>query len=277
MEFKQAEKEFEKLKAQFAAGTLSEAKFKSQLEELMLQDKQGSWWMIGYETEKWYRYDGKDWVQTDPPGTRSIASTAPPPRQEVITDTPRASFDDQGSLWKFGRKEIIRSVIGLGVFTVLFFLSRRSDRSLFYDYWSLAFAVPLFFGVVFGPIVGAIVGAGGYLITTVLGFSQNYGSYFLEYFSITALFAVAIGGFIMGFAKAPSNNFRSFKSLLRVELFILVATLVHLLFSVDLIYLFSALTRTTFPMWSWLAWSLILVPISLIVYSFILSRRQTIT
>jgi hypothetical protein len=60
MDFKQAEKRFKQLKAQFTEGTLSEAKFKAQLEELMLQDERGSWWLIGYETEQWYRHDGKD-------------------------------------------------------------------------------------------------------------------------------------------------------------------------------------------------------------------------
>ena len=81
MDFKQTEKKFEKLKAEFAAGILSEARFKTQLEELMLQDEQGSWWMIGYETEQWYRHDGKDWVRTDPPGTHARKSAPPPLRQ----------------------------------------------------------------------------------------------------------------------------------------------------------------------------------------------------
>jgi hypothetical protein len=67
MDFKQAETNFKQLKAQFEAGKLTENAFKARLEELMVQDEQGSWWMIGYETEKWYRNDGTDWVQADPP------------------------------------------------------------------------------------------------------------------------------------------------------------------------------------------------------------------
>ena len=42
--------EFRKLKAQYDAGALSEADFKARLQDLMLQDEQGRWWMIGYET-----------------------------------------------------------------------------------------------------------------------------------------------------------------------------------------------------------------------------------
>jgi hypothetical protein len=71
MNFNQAEKEFKRLKIQFEAEKLTEAEFKSELEELMVQDEAGTWWMIGYETEKWYRNDGEDWVQAEPPVIRT--------------------------------------------------------------------------------------------------------------------------------------------------------------------------------------------------------------
>jgi hypothetical protein len=69
MDFKQAETKFKQLKAQFDAGALTENAFKAKLEELMIRDERGDWWMIGYETEQWYRNDGTDWVQADPPGS----------------------------------------------------------------------------------------------------------------------------------------------------------------------------------------------------------------
>jgi len=67
MKFKQAEAKFKQLKAQFEAGSLAENAFKAKLEDLMIQDERGDWWMIGYETERWYRNNDKDWVQADPP------------------------------------------------------------------------------------------------------------------------------------------------------------------------------------------------------------------
>ena len=67
MDFKQADEQFKKLKARFTAGELTETQFKAQLQDLMVQDTQGTWWMIGYETERWYRHDGTNWVQADPP------------------------------------------------------------------------------------------------------------------------------------------------------------------------------------------------------------------
>lgn len=89
MNFKQAENKFKQLKAQFAAGTLNEAEFKAQLEELMLQDDQGNWWMIGYETERWYRYDGTNWVQAEPPGnfSQKPISIVPPSETVEINDS----------------------------------------------------------------------------------------------------------------------------------------------------------------------------------------------
>ena len=66
MNFKQAEERFKQLEAQFAAGKLSETDFKTQLEELMVQDDKGNWWVIGYETKRWYRYNGNDWVEANP-------------------------------------------------------------------------------------------------------------------------------------------------------------------------------------------------------------------
>jgi hypothetical protein len=68
VDFKQAEIKFKQLKVQFETGKLTEAEFKTQLEGLMVQDESGSWWMIGYETELWYRHDGENWIQTDVPG-----------------------------------------------------------------------------------------------------------------------------------------------------------------------------------------------------------------
>lgn len=74
MDFEQAEKNFKQLKVQFEAGNLTESEFKSRLEELMVQDEAGTWWMIGYETEKWYRNDGEEWVQAEPPIFRTQES-----------------------------------------------------------------------------------------------------------------------------------------------------------------------------------------------------------
>src|SRR5512146_2480982 len=68
--FNGVKEEFGRLKAQFDAHALSEAQFKARLQDLMVQDGQGRWWMIGYETGQWYVHDGQHWNpgQPDEPG-----------------------------------------------------------------------------------------------------------------------------------------------------------------------------------------------------------------
>lgn len=66
--FSQVEQEAARLRQQFAAGKLSDKALVKKLSELMVQDVSGTWWMVGTESGRWYRYDGKDWVPGIPPG-----------------------------------------------------------------------------------------------------------------------------------------------------------------------------------------------------------------
>lgn len=89
MDFSQVEAEYAELKEQYEAGRITEEQFKSQLQDLMLQDETGDWWVIGYETGQWYRHDGTDWVRADP--SRNIEVSTPPPPDslpESTTSTP---------------------------------------------------------------------------------------------------------------------------------------------------------------------------------------------
>ena len=63
MKFTETEAQFRQLKAQYNAGDLSETDFKARLQDLMIQDEQGRWWMVGYETGQWYVHDEEKWVQ----------------------------------------------------------------------------------------------------------------------------------------------------------------------------------------------------------------------
>lgn len=88
MTFSEVEAQYRTLKTQHEAGTLSEADFKARLQELMVEDDQGRWWIIGYETGQWYVHDGQQWTPGEPP--RPAPGAPPEPTPEVPPPQVRA-------------------------------------------------------------------------------------------------------------------------------------------------------------------------------------------
>ncbi len=72
--FSNVEQAVQALKSQYAAGSLNNEEFQAKLMELIDSDPDGSYWMIGQNSNEWYRFDGNSWV-TDTPNLAS-AETA---------------------------------------------------------------------------------------------------------------------------------------------------------------------------------------------------------
>ena len=72
--FKAIGEAFEALKVKFQSGTISRQQFIDEMKKLRVKDEEGRYWMIGAQTGKWYFFDGRDWVQTDPPSQREMKS-----------------------------------------------------------------------------------------------------------------------------------------------------------------------------------------------------------
>jgi hypothetical protein len=107
MDFSSVEAEFERLKAQFEAGEVTEAEFKSQVQELMIEDEQGWWWVIGPETGQWYVHDGEEWVRKEPPRPAPVSPPSHPEQQvgaEPIAGSPPESTVAAPSRPKVGLK-----------------------------------------------------------------------------------------------------------------------------------------------------------------------------
>jgi len=66
-QFRDVEEEFGLLRKQFRLGKISRQEFIDQLKKLRLKDSEGRFWMIGVQSGKWYYFDGKNWVQSNPP------------------------------------------------------------------------------------------------------------------------------------------------------------------------------------------------------------------
>jgi len=66
-EFKDLENTFEELRRKFRKKEIPREEFIAQLKELRLKDDEGRFWMIGAQSGKWYYYDGKNWIHSNPP------------------------------------------------------------------------------------------------------------------------------------------------------------------------------------------------------------------
>ncbi len=65
--FADVETKVSSLREQFMQGKISRQQLQDELRRLMILDEYGRWWMLGLDTNKWYRYDGKDWIPDTPP------------------------------------------------------------------------------------------------------------------------------------------------------------------------------------------------------------------
>jgi hypothetical protein len=70
--FREVETSFQVLRRQFREREISRREFIDQLKKLRIRDSGGHFWMIGAQTGKWYFFDGKDWVQAEPPVSEEI-------------------------------------------------------------------------------------------------------------------------------------------------------------------------------------------------------------
>jgi hypothetical protein len=66
-QFKEVETAFQTLRRQFRDKEISRREFIDRLKKLRLRDSQGRFWMIGAQSGKWYYFDGRDWVPSEPP------------------------------------------------------------------------------------------------------------------------------------------------------------------------------------------------------------------
>ncbi|HVO41871.1 MAG TPA: transglycosylase domain-containing protein, partial [Aggregatilineales bacterium] len=65
------------LRRRYAVGRISRDQLQAELRKLMILDDDGHWWMIGLETDRWYKYDGRDWQPAEPAGRSASGGHAP--------------------------------------------------------------------------------------------------------------------------------------------------------------------------------------------------------
>lgn len=65
--FLQATERYHDLKTRLNNGEITVNDLKQALKKLMIVDEDGHYWMIGGKSGRWYRHDGTQWIQDDPP------------------------------------------------------------------------------------------------------------------------------------------------------------------------------------------------------------------
>lgn len=131
--FRRAEDEYFRLKGQFATGRITRAQFDAALKALMVQDAQGSYWMLGADDGKWYVHQGAQWIQSVPPGV----PTLPPahlPEREAQTPAPQTLAPPTPAARKTNPLPFVLIgaliVVGLGLVAFFVFNSNRAAQNV---------------------------------------------------------------------------------------------------------------------------------------------------
>ena len=178
---------------------------------------------------------------------------------------------EKRSLWTFGTREVVYAAIGAALYAVLGvatnFLQIPSAGNVAFR---PAIAIPLFFGIAFGPIVGFIAGFVGNMLTDLI---SGYGFWFWW----------DLGNGLMGLvAGLMAFSFTSFKArgtLLKAELYVILGVLVGMgVASLSEMWVSGADINTVIygnfipSVVANLINGLILVPILMIAYDAVVSR-----
>jgi hypothetical protein len=101
VDFREADRRYTDLKRRYDNGDLSDEEFRTQLEQTVVQDAEGRWWLKHRDTGAWhYSLDGSKWVQCNPPHSEYEPTTTPPqspPAQEQQPsdqEQSRGEYDD---------------------------------------------------------------------------------------------------------------------------------------------------------------------------------------
>ncbi|RMG77153.1 MAG: hypothetical protein D6711_02210, partial [Chloroflexi bacterium] len=91
--FRATEEQVRQLRALYQAGQLTEEDFINQLRDLMILDDDQVWWMMGVETDTWYKSENNQWIEAVPPVLEKQRNMERGSRTGLGT-----SGDDYGSL-----------------------------------------------------------------------------------------------------------------------------------------------------------------------------------
>jgi energy-coupling factor transport system substrate-specific component len=178
---------------------------------------------------------------------------------------------EKKSLWKFGTREVVFAAIGAALYGLFAFATNllqipgAGNVAI-----RPAVAIPMFFGIAFGPIVGFIAGLVGNMVGDLL---SGYG------FWIWWDIGNGIMGLICGLIAASIVSFKNPKDILKAEIIVVVSVAIGMGFAslteiwVSGIDMATTIATNFLPSFiTNVVNGLILVPILMLAYSAIVSR-----
>jgi energy-coupling factor transport system substrate-specific component len=183
----------------------------------------------------------------------------------------RIKMEKKKSLWQFGTREVVYAAIGAALYGVLSWVTNiialpaAGNISL-----RPAVAIPMFFGVAFGPVVGFITGAVG----NILGdFLSGYGFWWSWDLGNGLL------GLIPGLIWPTIASYKATSSILKAELFVIIGVIVGMIIPSLLEIVISGIDFSTAIVGYFLPAAisdvingLILVPILMVAYDAVAAR-----
>jgi energy-coupling factor transport system substrate-specific component len=178
---------------------------------------------------------------------------------------------EKKSLWKFGTREVVYAAIGAALYAVLSvatnYLQIPSAGNVTFR---PAVAIPLFFGIAFGPVVGFIA---GFLGNTISDLIAGYG--FWVWWDI----GNGLMGLVAGLMAFSFTSFKAGKTLLKAELYVVLGVVVGMgVASLSEMWVSGADMNTVIyanfipAVTANLINGLIIVPILMIAYDAVVSR-----
>jgi len=174
-------------------------------------------------------------------------------------------------LWSFGTREVVYAAIGAALYGVLAWLTNviqipsAGNVSV-----RPAVAIPMFFGVAFGPIVGFISGFLGNIISDLL---SGYGFWF--WWDL----GNGLMGLFPGLIYLTITRYRDRTAILRAEVMVFVGVIVGMgVAAISEMWVSGVDFGTTFlvnflpAVITNLIWGLILVPVLMVAYDAVVSR-----
>lgn len=133
--FQKTQAIFAEAQASYSAGQLTTEEYHAALTELVVEDDQGEYWMLGVESGDWYWYDGEEWNLRTPrlilPEEEQPSSSTSAPQQPELLEVSPPTINKRGRWGVIGLWLISALIVlGFSVYTVIELVSFSRYRQV---------------------------------------------------------------------------------------------------------------------------------------------------